>query len=233
MKNLIIFGIFIIAMILVQFAHAQSAEDVIEKYLNVMGGTTKLASLNSFRKEGSMSVQGADVSVIITKLNGVGARKDISVMGLQNYQIVTPSAATVFMPIMGQKAAEPMPDDQFKIEQNEIDAKDIFIDYKKNGITIILKNKETVDGVACNPIQVTFKKGMVTQFYFDAKTYYLFKTVSVVKIDGAEAEIFTTYTNYKQNADGYWFAYTNTNNRGEINFDKIETNLTVDVNIFK
>ena len=47
-------------------------------------------------------------------------------------------------------------------------------------------------------------------------------------------EIETTYSNYKQNADGFWFAYTVTSSvQGETNYDKIETNIAVDESIFK
>jgi len=52
-------------------------------------------------------------------------------------------------------------------------------------------------------------------------------------MNGTVTDVFTIFSNYKQNADGYWFAYTNTNNRGETNFDKIETNIKVDEVIFK
>jgi hypothetical protein len=233
MKNLIIFGIFIIAMVLVQFAQAQTADELIDNYLAAMGGKEKLLTLKSYRKEGSLSVQGTDVTIVITKLDGVGARKDIAVMGMQNYQIVTPTAGTVFMPIMGQTAPEAMPEDQFKTEQNELDTKDVFLNYKDNGIIVKTEGKQKIDDTECNKLVVTFKNGATAQFYFDAKTHYLFRTISSQKVNGEVSEIFTTYTNYKQNADGYWFAYTNTNNRGETNFDKIETNLKIDPSIFK
>lgn len=38
MRNLLIFGFFVMAMIMVQFAHAQTADDVIDKYITAMGG---------------------------------------------------------------------------------------------------------------------------------------------------------------------------------------------------
>jgi hypothetical protein len=50
---------------------------------------------------------------------------------------------------------------------------------------------------------------------------------------GAMEDVETTYGNYKQNADGYWFAYTNAGPRGATNYDKITTNVPVDVKIFK
>ena len=46
-------------------------------------------------------------------------------------------------------------------------------------------------------------------------------------------DVETVYSNYKQNADGFWFAYTNNTIQGEVNYEKIETNIKVDESIFK
>ena len=52
-------------------------------------------------------------------------------------------------------------------------------------------------------------------------------------INSEETDIETTYSNYKQNADGYWFPYTISGIQGETNYDSIETNITIDPSIFK
>jgi hypothetical protein len=50
---------------------------------------------------------------------------------------------------------------------------------------------------------------------------------------GAMEDVVTTYSDYKQNADGFWFAYTNITPRGKTHYDNIVTNVPVEVNIFK
>jgi predicted RNA-binding protein with PIN domain len=229
MKNLIVFGVFIILLILVQFAQAQTVDEVIEKHITAMGGKEKLATLNNFRMEGNLNYQGTDVSITITKLHSVGARTDIAVMGSQNYRLVTPAAGVVFMPVMGQAAPADMPAEELKFDQVFLDLHGIFVDYKEKGIQVTLAGKETVDGIECYKLKASFKNGNTTIFYIDAKTYRLYKAAE----SGEESEIFTIYTNYKQTADGYWFAYSTTNARGQTDFDKIETNIKVDEAIFK
>ncbi len=60
------------------------------------------------------------------------------------------------------------------------------------------------------------------------------KTISKAKTpDGTETDLETTYTDYKQNSDGYWFSYNTGTPNGPIVFDKIETNVKVDENIYK
>jgi len=233
MKPIIIFCLFLMIMVFVQFAHAQTADEVIEKNINAMGGREKLATLNSYRMEGNLNYQGTDVGIVITKLNGVGARTDISVAGTENYRIVTPSGGTVFMPVFGQSAPTEMPADQLKAEQVFLDLHGIFVNYKEKGIVVELAGKETIDGMECYKLKASFKNGNTTNFFIDTKTDRVYKTTAKSTVNGEEVEAFTIYTNYKQTADGFWFAYTNTNSRGQTDFDKVETNIKVDENIFK
>ncbi len=232
MKPIVIFGIFIMILVFAQAAQAQTVDDIIEKHIAAMGGKDKLATLNSFRMEGGMTVQGTDVAITITKLNGVGARTEISVAGTENYRVVTATKGIVFMPVFGQSSPEDMPADQLKSEQVFLDLHGVFVNYKEKGIQPALGGKETVDGMECYKIKVTFKEGNVTNFFIDTKTYRLYKTTTTLNANGEATESFTIYTNYKQTPDGYWFAYTTANSRGQTDFDKVETNIKVDPNIF-
>ena len=228
-----IFGLFIIAIVFAQFAQAQTVDEVIEKNITAMGGKEKLATLNSYRMEGSMSVQGTDVSITITKLHAVGSRTDISVMGTENYQIVTPTKGTVFMPVFGQASPQDMPDDQFKAGQNALDLHGTFVNYKDKGMQVELLGKESTDGIECYKLKVTFKNATVATYFIDTKTDRVYKVTAKAMVNGEATEAATTFSNYKQNADGFWFAYTNISPRGKTNYEKIVTNVPVDVNIFK
>ena len=228
-----IFGLFIMIMIFAQFAHAQTVDDVIGKNILAMGGKEKLATLNSFRMEGNLSYQGMDIGITVTRLHNTGFRTDISVMGTGNYQIVTASTGTVFMPVFGQSSPQDMPGEEYKAGQITLDLHGTLADYAQKGIQVELVGKETIDGIECNKLKATFKNGNNTNYFIDTKTDRLYKTTTKGIVNGEEVEIFTIYTNYKQNADGYWFAYTTTNSRGETNFDKIDTNIKVDESIFK
>ncbi|MEI9958860.1 MAG: hypothetical protein WDM90_21685 [Ferruginibacter sp.] len=160
-------------------------------------------------------------------------RNDISVMGTENYQVVTATKGTVFMPVFGQSAPSPMPDDQYKTALPLLDLHGVFSNYKEKGTQLELQGKETVDGMECYKIKATYKAGNVITYYIDTKTDRLYKTSTKGTANGEEVNVDNTFTNYKQNADGFWFAYTSTNSRGETDFDKIETNIKVDESIFK
>lgn len=229
MKNLIIFGIFIFTLVFAQFAQAQTVDEIVNKYIDALGGKEKLSALKSVRLEGNLNVQGTDVSIIMTKLHMKGMRMDISVMGTDNYQIVTPEKGTMFMPIQGMSTPTDMPDEQLKPGQTQLDVQSSLLDYKEKGSAVELLGTEGTD----YKLKLTYKNGVVTTMFIGQKDYRLNKTISKRNINGEEIDFETTYSNYKQNAEGYWFPYTSSNMQGETNYDKIETNIAVDESIFK
>lgn len=233
MRNLLIFGFFIIALVMVQFAQAQSVDDVIDKYIAAMGGKDKMLSMTSQKMTGSFEVQGTPINIVATRKHEVGYRLDISVMGTENYQLITPTKGWTFMPVQGQSAPEEMSDDQYKSGQNQLDMQGPFINYKEKGHKITLSGKETVDGTECYKLVVAFKNGTKTDYYIDTKTNRIYKTSTKINVNGEEVDAYTIFSNYKQDANGFWFAYTTVSTRGETNYEKIETNIAVDDNIFK
>ena len=228
-----IFGLFILAMVFAQFTYAQTADEIVEKYITAMGGKDKLASLKTVKMEGNMSVQGADVAIVMTKAHLIGMRTDISVMGTENYQIVTPTKGIVFMPVQGMSEPTPMSDEQLKGSLSQLDIQGTLFNYKEKGTTIELDGKETIDKDEAYKLKVTTKTGTISTYYVSTATSFIIKTTGKRKINGEEIEIANTNSNFKQNADGYWFPYTTTNAQGTIDFSTIETNKPVDEGIFK
>ena len=233
MRNLLIFGLFVIALVMVQFAQAQTVDDVIDKYVAAMGGKDKMMSMTTLRMTGAFNIQGNDVNIVSTRKHLVGLRMDITVMGTENYQIITPTKGTAFMPVQGQSSPEDINEDQLKAGVNQLDLQGPFLNYKEKGNTVTLAGKETVDGAECYKLSVTFKNGVKATYFIDSKTYRINKLVSKIMQNGEETDSETTYSNYKQNADGFWFPYTNVSSRGETNYEKIETNIKVEDTIFQ
>jgi hypothetical protein len=232
MKTLIIVGLLIITTIVTQPLQAQTANDVVNKYIAAMGGKEKLASLKTEKMEGNLTVQGTDVALVITKKHLTGMSMDISVMGTVNYQIVTPAKGVVFMPVQGMNEPTPMPNEQLKAVLPQLDLEGAFVNYTDKGTVVELIGKETVDGEDCYNLKVTYKNGIVTYYFLSTRTSFLVKTSSKRNINGEETDVVTTYSNYKQNAEGFWFPYTTTNMQGTTDYDKIDTNIPVDESIF-
>ena len=175
MKNLAILGLFIMAMILVQFAHAQTADEVVDKYIAALGGKEKLMSLKTVKMEGSMSVQGTDLTITATRSHMVGMRMDIEVMGMSNYQVANTTKGASFWPVQGMDAPVDMEPEQYKSVSNQLDLHGALCNYKEKGHTVELLGSEKVDGNDAHKLKVTFKNGVVSNYFIDAKTGRLLK----------------------------------------------------------
>ena len=213
---------------------AQTADEIIAKNIETMGGATKIASLKTVKKTGNLSMQGMDIPMIFTISQMKGFRLDVEVMGTSNYQIITPEKAFMFFPIQQMTEPKEMDAEAVKGMQSALDIQGAFVNYKEKGSTAELVGKEKVDGADAYNLKITGKSGKSVFYFIDAKTNRLVKTSGkATGPDGVEMNVETTYSDYKQNADGYWFAYATTTPQGPVVFDKIESNVAVDENIFK
>ena len=135
MRNLLIFGLFVIALVMVQFAQAQTVDDVIDKYVAAMGGKDKMMSMTTLRMTGAFNIQGNDVNIVSTRKHLVGLRMDITVMGTENYQIITPTKGTAFMPVQGQSSPEDINEDQLKAGVNQLDLQALTPIWRHGGLS--------------------------------------------------------------------------------------------------
>jgi hypothetical protein len=213
---------------------AQTADEIIAKNIEAMGGAAKIATLKTVKKTGNLSMQGTDIPMIFTVSQMKGFRVDVEVMGTSNYQIVTPEKAFMFFPIQQMTEPKQMDAEATKGMQSALDIQGAFTNYKEKGSTVELVGNEKVDGADAYKLKLTGKSGKSAFYFVDVKTNRLVKTSGkTAGPDGVELDVETTYSDYKQNADGYWFAFATTTPQGPIVFDKIETNIPVDENIFK
>lgn len=229
MKNLFISALFLTALAVGQCATAQTVDDIAKLNIEAMGGAEKITSLKTLKMEGTMNVQGADVSITTTTAHLKGIRVDIEVMGTSNYQVANTTEGWVYMPVMGMSTAQKMDDDQFKAAQNQMDLQGTFLNYKEKGTNIELAGKES-DAYKLN---VTYKNGVKKTIFVDVKTNRIIKSLGKAKINGEETEMETIMSDYKQNADGYWFPYSVSTMQGTTIYDKISSNVVVDEGIFK
>ncbi|MEO6406537.1 MAG: hypothetical protein ABIY51_10125 [Ferruginibacter sp.] len=223
-----------IALIVLSFsASAQTADEIVSKYVTAMGGKDKLSSLKSAKMEGIMNVQGNDINIVMTKVHNTGLRMELDVMGSSNYQAMNTKGGVTFFPVRGMQAPAPMEEEQFKAALPQLDLQGALFNYKDKGTKLEYAGTEKVGTNDAYKLTATLSNGSVVNYFVDTKTNMVVKTTSKRKVEGQEMDLETTYSDFKQNADGYWFPYTIVAVQGTTSFDKITTNVTVDSKIFE
>ena len=66
---------------------AQTADEIIDKYVQALGGKDKLTSIQSIVMQGKVSAQGMEIPVSTTILNNKGSKVEFSVMGMDAWII--------------------------------------------------------------------------------------------------------------------------------------------------
>lgn len=181
---------------------AQTADEVVDKYLNAIGGKENWKKITSVVTEGSMQVQGADVTIVSTAVQNKGMRQEISVMGMTGYQIMTPTEGWTYMPFQGQTKAEPSTAEQVKLGADQLDVQGALVDYKTKGHSIELLGKEDVDGTECHKLKITYKSGKVDTYFIDPNTYLLVKAITKQTVNGQEMELTSAFSNYQKTPEG-------------------------------
>jgi hypothetical protein len=215
------------------FTYAQTADEIVTKHIVAIGGADAWKKVNSMVTTGAIKMQGAEIGVSQTVLNGKGSRQDISAMGMNGYQIVTPVAGWNFMPFQGQKAPEPITADDLKEAQDELDVQGSLVDYKTKGHTVEYLGTDDVEGVDALKLKETLKSGKVVTIFLDPKTYYIIRVIAKQKANGKEVDVTTNLSNYQKLPEGIMVPWSIGLPFGEMVISKVEINKPVDENIFK
>lgn len=223
----------IAATISVQALKAQTADEIINKFIEAIGGKEKMLALKSIKSEGALTVQGAEVSITSTTLSGVGSRTDISVPGIDpGFRIITPTKGWNFAPYLGQTSPEEVSEEQLKAGQAGLDLQTPFLNYKEKGHQVELLGKEKLDGVDCYKIKITYKNGVNATSYFDANTFYRVKTIAKGNVRGQMMDVETRYSDFRKLPEGYVIPFKQVSPNGELNVSTVEINKPVDESIF-
>ena len=221
------------AMMSIQSVKAQTADEVIDKYVTALGGKEKILSLKSVKKVGSLNVQGMDVGLTVTRVQGVGSRNDISVPGMgEGFQVVNPIKGWDFMPFMGQASPEEVSVDKLKSSFSLLDIQGSLVNYKEKGSQVEMSGKEKVENAECYKLKLTDKQGVISTLFIDSKSNYLVKSIITAKSSNGDINTELSFGDFKKTDEGYIFPFSEVMDRGTIIFTSIETNKPVDEKIF-
>lgn len=213
--------------------HAQSVDEVVNKHMEAVGGKDAWSKVNSMRSEGIVNVQGTDVNIVLTKEKGKGMRQDITAMGMNGFQIITPTAGWSYMPFQGQSEVDSISAADLNKMQDGIDIGDPLANYKDKGFTADITGKETINGAEATKIVITKKDSSKQTIFVDNKSNYIVRTITTQSLNGQQQEVTNDYSNFQKLPEGIVVPMTIVLPFGELVFSKVEVNKAVDANFFK
>lgn len=235
MKAIKFLSLTILAIFATAISFAQTADELINKHIEAIGGKENWKKVNSMRSEATLSTQGIDIPVVITQVHNIGMKQEFTVMGMSGYSIIGVDGGWNFNPMQGQQKPEPITQDELNIGKEQLDLQGEFLDYKEKGHTVELLGNEDIDGTSCYKLKLTRKSGREATYLLDPKSFYIIRAVSKLTANGQEIESTINLSNYQKLPAGIVVPFTmeNTMLPAPINMKKIEVNVAVDQSIFK
>ncbi|MDO6433011.1 hypothetical protein Q4E93_20555 [Flavitalea sp. BT771] len=199
-------------------AKAQTADEIVAKHMEALGGKDKLLSIKSIYMEGvAVMGNGNEIDSKTWQVKDKLYRQEIS-FGMGNVVvIVTPTKGWRSDPRNGG-AFSPIPDSIIKNMQSQLDPAGPLVDYAAKGSKVELLGKDTVGGKACYKLKLTFAAGNYATYFIDAQSYYVLR---VARKGGGmmgggggggrrdpNAEFNIDFGDYQKTPDGYIFPFT-------------------------
>jgi hypothetical protein len=228
----IISGIFLMTTLFCAASlKAQTADEIVNKYVDAIGGKDKIKQITSVYLEGSVQVMGNENPTTVTILNGKGYKSESDFNGQKAIQCYTDKGGWAVNP-MGGGAAEPMPDEQYKAGKEQIDVGGALFDYAAKGSTVELQGKDA----GAYKLKLVSKDKVETTYFIDPSTYYLVKMLKKGNMMGQEIEITIKLSDYKKTDFGNIMPFTIDTDLGQFSLSttikKAEINKAVDPSIF-
>ena len=235
MKTIRLIALCILAFSLAANLLSQTANEIISKYIQVIGGKDRLTKITSVYTESTIEAMGAKGIIKSTTLNGKGMRTDIEIAGYNITSCYTDKEGWSINSMMGNSSAEIMPPAQYNLGKDQIIIGGPFINYAEKGYKVELLGTDTV--VNAYKIKFTSPDSILSIYFFDTRTFYLVQATSQSVAAGQIVESTTNYSDFRQ-TDGYTIPYKTelylaVGYGNEMIVTKVELNKPVDELIFK
>lgn len=219
---------------------AQTADEIISKYITTIGGAEKLKALKSVKMEMVANAQGMEIPVEIFQEKGGKMAVKLNLQGKEIMQMASDGETMWSTNFMTMKAEKMDAESTANAKLSNEDFPDPFLDYKSKGYSAEFMGKETKEGTECFKVKFTKKPIMVDGVKADDITYYFFDTENNLPI-AAETEIkqgpakgqkSTSTMSDFQEVDGIYFPFSMNQGGQVMKVKKITLNPTVDSKIY-
>ncbi|HYM93248.1 MAG TPA: hypothetical protein VET23_03860 [Chitinophagaceae bacterium] len=229
--------LFVTASFIFISVHAQTVDEIIQKYNTTLGGLDAFKAIKSAKITGNVSVQGNDLPLTVQIINGRAVRSDVEFMGQSITNSFKDGKGWKVNPLAGVNTPTDVDGTELADLKSQSSMASPLMDYKDHGNQVELEGQEDVEGIKTYKIKLTNKDdGKVTTYFISTTDNTLIKSVGSREIQGQELEIETFYSDIKD-FNGLKFAMTRTQKiEGqvfqEVKYTSIEFNVPIVEKVF-
>jgi outer membrane lipoprotein-sorting protein len=228
-------SIFVVLLLLPCSVRAQTADEIVTKYIAARGGYDKIKAVRSERVIGTISFGGGvDGLFLVERERPLKMHMEIVLNGSTMIRVYDgKSAGWIYNPFTPNPAVQPMSEADLRNIFDEADFEGPFVDYKQKGSAIEFAGKADVEGKPAYKLKLTNKNGDVSYFYFDAANYLLLEWQGIRKVGETDQTSESYFRDFRE-VEGLKYPFLiesrspGTNQSQKLVADKIEVNMPID-----
>ncbi|HMG66952.1 MAG TPA: hypothetical protein VK588_04665, partial [Chitinophagaceae bacterium] len=187
-----------IGILLIAPTQAQTADEIVNKYFDAIGGKAKLETLKTSYSEGEMSIMNNPAPFISSVIDGKASKSEMNFNGQKIINCYTAGAGWTVNPLAGITEPTPMTAEQVGMGPMTYDLKGPLYNYAAKGYKMELAGKEKLNNADAFKLKLTTKDSTEIDCYIDAASWLLLKTVIKVTANGQPIEISIATSNYQK-----------------------------------
>jgi hypothetical protein len=215
-------------------SQAQTAEEVVEKYIKTIGGMEKIQAVKSLRRTGKFTGGGGFEAVIVEENKRPNlVRQEFSLQGMTQINAYDGQTGWKIEPWGGKKDPEPLGEEEMKAILEDSDLDGPLVNYKAKGNRVEFAGTEPIEGTETYKLKLTLKNGDVRYYFMDTDYYVPIRIDTKRMVRGAEREYETTLGDYKE-VGGWYLPHSietgakGSPNKQQVTYSKIEANVALD-----
>jgi outer membrane lipoprotein-sorting protein len=220
-------------------ASAQTAEEIVTKYIKTVGGMEKIQAVKTLRRSGKFTGGGGfEATLVEENKRGNKVRQEFSLQGMTGVTAYDGKTGWKIEPWQGKKDPEPLGEEEMKGVVEAADFDGPLVNYQQKGNKVEFVGMEPVEGTDAFKLKITLANGEVRYYYMDTDYYVPIKIETKRVVRGTEMEFETSLGDYKEVA-GWYHPFSiesgvkGNPNRAKVTYEKIEANVQIDDSRFE
>lgn len=242
MKKITVLLVFVL---MCSFVYSQTADEIIDTYIENIGGADALNALNGIQINASANAQGMEIPITIIQLKNGKSLMKIELQGKEMVQMAFDGETAWAHNFMNMQAEKSDSETTENIKRELNDFPDSFLNYKDKGYTVEKMDNDTYEGTECFKLKLTKKPQLVDGvdvenvviYYFDTENFVPIATETEIKSGPGKGMIANTVFSDYQEVGGIYFPFSMTQGvKGQpgqtITVDSIILNPEIEDSIF-
>src|SRR5438874_2652392 len=153
-------------------ASAQTAEEIVARYVKAVGGMDKIQTVHSLRRSGKFIGGGGFEAVILQEnKRDASVREEFSLQGMTGINAYDGKTGWKVEPWNGKKDPEALSEEEMKQIVEDADFDEPIVNYQQKGNKVEYVGMEKVEGTDAYKLKVKLASGDVQYYYMDTDYY--------------------------------------------------------------